>query len=152
PRSWRRCSTTSAVGHQSWPRPWRRTGSSSPDSRTGGLAAAALAVTRPDLVGGAVAQSGSFWFRAGQEPSGPRELTEAGDLIRWLRKRSTNRSSRIAVQVGSEEGDMVTQARWFTEAARGTGHRVHHREHRGGHDYAWWFPALDEGLAALATM
>lgn len=118
----------------------------------GGLAAAALAVTRPDLVGGAVAQSGSFWFRAGQEPSGPRELTEAGDLIRWLRKRSTNRSSRIAVQVGSEEGDMVTQARWFTEAARGTGHRVHHREHRGGHDYAWWFPALDEGLAALATM
>lgn len=115
----------------------------------GGLAAAALAVTRPDLVRSAVAQSGSFWFRADEEPASRSELRDPGDLTQWLRRRSTNRSSRIVVQVGTEEGDMVEQARWFTEAARGTGHRVRHREHRGGHDYAWWFPALDDGLAAL---
>lgn len=58
-------------------------------------------------------------------------------------------AARLAVQVGTDEGDMVRQARWFTAAARAAGHVVHYREYRGGHDYAWWYPALADGLTAL---
>ena len=44
---------------------------------------------------------------------------------------------------------MVGHARAFTDAATTAGHRVSHREYRGGHDHAWWLPALADGLATL---
>lgn len=100
-------------------------------------------VTRhPEVAGRAVVQSGSFWFRRG----GERDFDSPGDLTRSL---VAGGAARLAVQVGTDEGDMVPQARWFTAAARAAGHVVHYREYRGGHDYAWWYPALADGLTAL---
>ncbi|MFT3862251.1 enterochelin esterase domain-containing protein [Micropruina sp.] len=110
----------------------------------GGLAAAGVAVWRPDLVGAAIVQSGSFWYRKGV----PWGFAEPGELTESL-ARSPGALTRLALQVGSEEADLRQQARWFTEAARAAGHRVDYREYRGGHDYAWWFPALAEGLDVL---
>ena len=113
----------------------------------GGLAAAAVVVRRPDVARLAVVQSGSFWHRPGEE----RSFDEPGALTASLAG-ATGGRGRLAVQVGTDEGDMVPQARWFTEAARAAGHRVDYREYRGGHDYAWWYPSIVDGLKFLAQV
>ncbi|MFT4216772.1 MAG: DUF3327 domain-containing protein [Micropruina sp.] len=110
----------------------------------GGLAAASVVATAPELARQAVAQSGSFWYREAEPGhAGP------GDLVRLLGETRTSRPGRLVVQVGTEEPDMRQRALEFTAAARTSGHRVHYREYRGGHDYAWWFPAIADGVAEL---
>ncbi|GAA4771381.1 enterochelin esterase domain-containing protein [Microbacterium gilvum] len=108
----------------------------------GGLAAASLAVLRPDLVSAAVAQSGSFQFRAGEERR--RDATEPGDLIRRLG--ALRVTARVHVQAGAEEHDLSAQAEMFADAAERAGAVVTGEQRAGGHDYAWWSDALFDGL------
>lgn len=112
----------------------------------GGLAATSLVALRPDLVGSAVAQSGSFHFSAAGPGRG--RTDRPGDLVRLLRDRRA--SGRIHVQAGVEEDHLVVRAREFTEVADAAGLTVTHEEWAGGHDYAWWTDGLFAGLDALA--
>ncbi|ACQ78404.1 putative esterase [Beutenbergia cavernae DSM 12333] len=103
----------------------------------GGLAAAAVALARPDLARTAVVQSGSFWYADGSEPR--RDNPVPGDLVRALRAGTFGRpSARFVVQVGTHEGTMLEQARHFSDACRDAGARVSLDVVTGGHDYAWW--------------
>lgn len=114
----------------------------------GGLAAAALVSLRPDLVTTAVVQSGSFHFRADEEPRPPGG--ESGDLIERVRLNGTGslEGRRLFIQSGTEETGMTASADRFAEAARAAGASTRSRVYSGGHDYAWWrtglFDALDE--------
>lgn len=102
----------------------------------GGLAAAGLLVDLPDLVDAAIVQSGSFWF----DGTEPRDYERAGTITRELSELGGTRSfsNRVVVQVGSTEGGMVDQSRWFADAARDAGMDAHFETYSGGHDYAWY--------------
>lgn len=74
----------------------------------GGLAAASIAVHRPDVARWAISQSGSFWFGSPDEPG-----EGEGALIASLRSGRAHPApgARILLQVGSEEGSMVAGTR-----------------------------------------
>lgn len=120
----------------------------------GGLAAAGVAVTRPDLATSAVVQSGSFHFREGQPAQRPGQVP--GTLVHRLAAgggRSSHADlahTRLVVQAGSEEGTMSALAQVFCSVARSRGAAVHFTERTGGHDYAWWRHGLLDGLDRLA--
>ena len=103
----------------------------------GGLAAASVVVTRPDLVRTAVVQSGSFWFRRGVRPT--RDATAPGDLTTAVRGGVHDLAGvRIVLQADTDEGTMVAQAEMFTDAACEAGATADLVVVNGGHDYAWW--------------
>jgi enterochelin esterase family protein len=113
----------------------------------GGLAAAAVAVKRPDLASRAIAQSGSYWFQTNNPR--PTARTEVpGDLLKYVEAHK-NLTGRVIVQVGSDEMNMVTLSRQFSESAQQAGMVVTHDEWRGGHDYAWWRHGLSSALDML---
>lgn len=113
----------------------------------GGLAAAGLLITRPDLVGSAVAQSASFHYREGEALR--REETRPGTLSDRLAREGA--SGRMVLTVGLEEGILLDQARLLVRRAARTGLGLTYREVRGGHDYAWWRHGLLDGLDELAA-
>lgn len=119
----------------------------------GGLAAAGVAVTRPDLATSAVVQSGSFHFREGQPAQRPGDVP--GTLVHRLATGDGHGShgdlarTRLVVQAGSEEGSMSALAQVFCSVARSRGAAVRFTEHTGGHDYAWWRHGLLDGLDGL---
>ncbi len=110
----------------------------------GGLAAASIAVRRPDLARTAVAQSSSFWFRPGIEPV--RGACEPGELVESLGAGADASTSRVHLTWGSEEEDIAFVGAAFAEAAYAAGAAVTVREYAGGHDYAWWRSGLLDGL------
>lgn len=110
----------------------------------GGLAAARLSLGPDRLADRAVCQSASYWWRAGAG----KQIGQQGVIFDELARLNAH-GTRLVVQVGSDEGEMVARAREFTTAARAAGAWVRHREWRGGHDYAWWRDALAAGLAEL---
>jgi enterochelin esterase family protein len=114
----------------------------------GGLAAAAVVANRPDLATTAIAQSGSFEFRADDSPTDP--AGGPGDLwasIATLDLRALT-GRRFILQSGSEEAGVPELSGAFAGAIERAGARVEHRVYPGGHDYAWWrnglFHALDQ--------
>ncbi|WP_029136533.1 enterochelin esterase domain-containing protein [Nakamurella lactea] len=113
----------------------------------GGLAAAGLVIDRPDLATSAIVQSGSFWFD--RDVSSAPGATAPGHLTRSLAGRTLGHRPRLAVQVGTDEAEMTTQARQFRDAARAAGAAVSYTEFRGGHDYAWWREELATGMRQL---
>lgn len=114
----------------------------------GGLAAAGVVATRPDVARTAIVQSGSFHFVEGAQAARPGD--EPGTLVHRVRGLGDDAltGSRFVVQAGSEEGTMSALGQAFTAAARDRGGDATFTEYRGGHDYAWWrhglLHALDE--------
>ena len=103
----------------------------------GGLAAAAVAVTRPDLVSTAIVQSGSFWYAEGDEPR--RDNPVPGDLVRRIRSGEFGQlTARFIIQAGTDEGTMVDQVHHFHAACTGAGAAADVTIVTGGHDFAWW--------------
>src|SRR5690606_9489043 len=108
----------------------------------GGLAAVDLALAAPEVFGGAVAQSASFWWPTDDGPEGNRRY--------WCeRVAGAAGRPRLWLEAGLLEGDMDEHSRWFADAARRAGLEVAHREYVGGHDPIHWREGLVEGIAAL---
>lgn len=116
----------------------------------GGLAAAGIATLRPDIAPTAIVQSGSFHFRAAERPRRPRGVM--GDLGTVLGARTRpGPASRLLLQAGSGEADMLDMAARFAPIARGVGAVVTLETYDGGHDMGWWRHGLFDALDRLDT-
>lgn len=112
----------------------------------GGLAAATLAIHRPDRIAAGIAQSGSYWHQAA---AGMRDTTGTGDLLTFVEGATLSPEVRLVLQVGSDEALLRPGSERMCEAARAAGASASYTEYRGGHDYAWWHPAVFDALAQL---
>ena len=98
----------------------------------GGYTSLRLALERPDTVGCAIAQSPSLWQRA---------LAPASD--------GSTSSSRIYLEVGSQEWVLRDPCRRFASEMQSHGIHIRFREYNGGHDYACWRGGVADGLRTL---
>jgi enterochelin esterase-like enzyme len=115
----------------------------------GGLVAAHLGLRRPDLFGGVIAQSGSFWWPApghGEPCLLVREASQAAPA-----------GVRFYLDVGNRETmpgpggapAQLTVNRRMRDALRARGHQVTYAEYSGGHDYVNWRRTFADGLLAV---
>jgi enterochelin esterase-like enzyme len=124
-------------------------------SSAGGLGAAYVAFTRPDLFGNVWSQSGAFWRGANASNSPPYE---------WLTdqvKRSPKKNVRFMLDVGELEdhptlggaGPNFRDAnRRLHDALRAKGYEVTYTEVPGGnHAERWWRERLAAGIVALSS-
>jgi enterochelin esterase family protein len=118
-------------------------------SSLGGLAAAYLGLVAPDLFGGVIAQSGSFWW-----PASP--TAEPQWLIRAYAERPAL-PVRFYLDVGDRETssprgdglDQVTVNRRLRDVLVERGYRVTYAEYTGAHDYVGWRRTFADGLVAV---
>ncbi len=98
----------------------------------GGLTAVFAALTAPEVVAVAGAQSGSFWW--------PRdEADRAQEAVRAMVRERPVADVAVHLETGSLEGsDMVDTARRLHEALAARGYPVEHQERHGGHDWLRW--------------
>jgi len=109
----------------------------------GGLTAVYAALTAPDVVEAAGAQSGSFWW--------PRDAADVPqeELTRQVRERDRV-DVRIHLETGSLEGpEMVGPARRLRDALCARGYDVDYRERYGGHDWLRWRMDLPDLLERM---
>lgn len=115
----------------------------------GGLAAATIAMQRPDAFGNAVAMSGSFWWA----PPGADT-----DGTPWAAAEYTARDTlpiRFFLSAGSfeggrnEAGSILYTSRFLRDVLRLKGYSVQWREYAAGHDFYAWRGAFTDGLIAL---
>lgn len=119
----------------------------------GGLAAAHAALRHPEVFGGVLSQSGSFWFSPSVGTSHAAQFdTETG----WLTRQYATlprRPVRFYVEVGLfEQGavnNMVLENRRFRDVLEAKGYPMTYSEYLGGHDYACWRGSIANGLIAL---
>lgn len=113
-----------------------------------GLGAVCAAYSMPDLIGGAIAQSGSFWW------------APEGESLEWLARdmaTSPRRPIRLYLDAGElEDGpnpdtglSMLTVTRHLRDVARARGYDVHYAEFPGGHDPVGWRTTLPGALRAM---
>lgn len=115
----------------------------------GGLAAATVALARPDAFGNAIAMSGSFWWA----PEG-----ETADGIPFVAAAYAARERlpiRFFLSAGLFEtgragtAGILETSRQTRDVLRLLGYEVAWRDYAGGHDYLVWRGALADGLIAL---
>ncbi|WP_227487952.1 alpha/beta hydrolase [Brachybacterium subflavum] len=110
-------------------------------SSFGGLTSLFALARAPHRIGAVIAQSVSLW----RYP----HLALAAPLRAALLSEAPG-SVRIRLHAGHFEGTMGAAARELADAVSdATGATIPVRLHRGGHDWAWWQPAMVEELAAL---
>ena len=134
--------------------PWieATTGSAVPPARTalagssyGGLAAAYVALRRPDRFGNVLSQSGSFWWSPGQ---GARDAYEEHMAQRFAAE--PRQELRFYLSAGLFEGDgILATNRHLRDVLGAKGYPVTYAEHAAGHDQFSWRATLAEGLLAL---
>jgi enterochelin esterase-like enzyme len=111
--------------------------------------AVAIAVEAPEVFGGAISHSGSFWWPAPDE--GEPE---------WLTREVAARPHadlRFYLDVGNREtmpgpggaAPQVTVTRRFRDALVERGYPVTYAEYTGAHDYINWRRTFADGLIAL---
>jgi enterochelin esterase family protein len=118
-------------------------------SSLGGLTAAYLGLVAPEVFGGVIAQSGSFWW-----PASPH--AEPQWLIRAYAERPA-RPVRFYLDVGDRETssprgdglDQVTVNRRFRDVLLERGYEVTYVEYAGAHDYVGWRRTFADGLVAV---
>jgi enterochelin esterase family protein len=115
----------------------------------GGLAAGYLALRHPEVFGGMLAQSGSFYWPAGD------------DEYEWLARQLAARPRlplRFALDVGRFDTTprpvdcptILLANRHLRDVLRAKGYPVHYAEFAGGHDHLCWRGTLADALVALA--
>jgi enterochelin esterase family protein len=60
-------------------------------------------------------------------------------------------AGRLFLDTGTEEGDLLADARAFRDSLVKAGHDVVYREFRGGHDHACWRGSLADGIGAVIS-
>lgn len=100
----------------------------------GGLTALKMALTRPDVIGVALAQSSSLW---------------QDDLLGDI---ATSTTLRAELQVGTYEPVLLDAHRRLADGARTRGLEVGLTEYVGGHDQAWWRGGLADGLRRVIPL
>jgi enterochelin esterase-like enzyme len=116
----------------------------------GGLAAAYIALHKPEDFGNVLAQSGSFWWA-------PRR--DEGEEPNWIARQyveSPRLPLRFYLEAGAFENDIfgnggqiLETSRHLRDVLRAKGYEVHYREFVGGHDYLSWRGTLADGLISL---
>lgn len=116
----------------------------------GGLAAATVALSRPDAFGNALSMSGSFWWAPGDADT---------DGTPWMADQVARRTSpppvRFFLSAGLFESGrrgtagILETSRILRDTLRLRGYDVTWRTYAGGHDYLVWRGALADGLIAL---
>ncbi|WP_133979295.1 alpha/beta hydrolase [Kribbella voronezhensis] len=108
----------------------------------GGLAALHVAAVAPDRIGWVIGQSAALWW-PGDESGG---LPGAAVIAAY--EEAGPRSPQFFLEVGSQEGDLLTENHRFRDVLQASGHAVSFREYRGGHDLACWRGGLADGIIA----
>jgi enterochelin esterase-like enzyme len=124
-------------------------------SSAGGLAAAYVALTRPDLFGNVWSQSGAFWRGAEASNGAPYEW-----LTTWVRA-APRADVRFVLDVGELEDhptlggsgpNFRDASRRFHDALLARGYDVTYTEVPGGnHAPQWWRERLAWGIAVLSA-
>ncbi len=119
----------------------------------GGLAAAHAALRHPEVFGGVLSQSGSFWY---SPAAGDRHAATFDMETGWLTRqfaRSSMKPLRFYLEVGQfKQGavqNMVLENRRLRDVLEARGHAVAYSEYVGGHDYCCWRGSIADGLIAL---
>ncbi|HEU0012790.1 MAG TPA: alpha/beta hydrolase-fold protein [Longimicrobium sp.] len=133
----------------------RRTGATADPARTviggaslGGLAAAFAGLTRPEVFGNVLSQSGAFWIPPGW-PAGPRRIVdETGWFITRVME-APRVPVRFSLEAGWFEAYLLPANRHLRDVLRLKGYEVDYREFHGGHHAQNWRGTLADGLIAL---
>lgn len=119
-------------------------------SSYGGLAAAFVGLTAPQVFGKVLSQSGAFWYNG----SGRHDIDAEWILPRRFVE-SPHLPLRFYLEVGllerTRDADMVLCNRHMRDVLEAKGYEVAYREYMGGHDYICWRGSFAEGLLALVT-
>jgi enterochelin esterase-like enzyme len=107
----------------------------------GAVAALHLAARHPGAFGNVVAGSPALWWPGehGQLRGADVAAAYAGSAPR----------GRLFLDVGTEEGGLLNDARAFRDTLVRAGHDPAYREFRGGHDHACWRGSLADGIAGV---
>jgi enterochelin esterase-like enzyme len=150
--------TTDFVARELVPWARRELGAGSAPARTvvagqslGGLMAAHVALSAPDVFGGLISQSGSYWWPA--PPAG-----EPGRLLRDFAERP-RADLRIYLEVGDREEHpgpggtphLLEMNRRMRDVLTAKGYPVTYREYHGGHDYVNWRDTFADALIAVLS-
>ena len=106
----------------------------------GGLTALFAVARAPQRIGAAIAQSVSLW------------RYREGALVEPLRRAARAHPLRLRLHAGRFEGSMPAMAQELCEALTSEeieGLEISLAVHSGGHDWAWWQPAMLHELATL---
>ena len=111
-------------------------------SSLGGLAATCAAFAHQGVFGGALSQSGSFWWKP-QSEAEPEWLT--GEIAR-----APHPPQRMFIEVGAMEiPDQLDTNRRLRDVLRAKGTKVVYREFNGNHTYLNWRGGFADGVVAL---
>jgi enterochelin esterase-like enzyme len=104
----------------------------------GAVAALYLSASHPGQFGSVVAGSPALWW-----PGEHGQLRGAEVAAAYV---SHTPAGRLFLDAGTEEGDLLTDARSFRHMLVTAGRKVTYREFRGGHDHACWRGSLADGI------
>lgn len=115
-------------------------------SSLGGLFAAYCAVSRPDLFGGVLSQSGAFGWPTDEVSSGGMvdRVAEGDASVRWYLDIGLLEDKPFHLP----EAPLTTNRR-MRDALEAKGCAFTYAEYNGGHDYASWRGSVADGLIAL---
>ncbi len=119
-------------------------------SSYGGLAAAFVGLTAPQVFGNVLSQSGAFWYNG----SGRHDID-----AEWMLPRRFVEGPHLPLRFYLEAGllertrdaDMVLCNRHMRDVLEAKGYEVTYSEYMGGHDYICWRGSFADGLLALVT-
>ncbi|WP_018353104.1 alpha/beta hydrolase-fold protein [Longispora albida] len=134
--------------------PWVRSGwhvSEAPATVTGsslgGTFAAYAALSRPDLFGAVLSQSGSFGWK-NERMTGFELAADVADgparPIRWYLEAGSLETTKSVLAES-----ILDANRRMRDALLARGYELHYSEYSGGHDYVSWRGSLADGLIAL---
>lgn len=106
-------------------------------SSFGGLTALFAVARAPELIGSAIAQSVSLW------------RYREGALSEPVVRACSGLPVRLRLHAGRFEGTMAPAARALVDSLTAGGIDASLTVHSGGHDWAWWQPAMLRELGAL---
>jgi enterochelin esterase-like enzyme len=128
-------------------------------SSRGALAAAWVALSAPETFGGALCQSGAFWWAPDGEPLEIERFNPYHEP-NWL-AREVARRDRVPVRISllagtyegrdSDQGPILEHTRHLRDVLVAKRYDVRYRECFGGHDVLTWHSALPEAIADMFT-